>query len=107
MSSADPLLQPFTLKHLLLRNRLMSTVVWLLIFPAGLYTLWRLRRAASAEFVLWMTTAVFAFATFVTEEPYLRYRMPVDLLLIAFAGMAYCKWLAWLRRANPSNAAGG
>jgi hypothetical protein len=89
------------------RNRLVSTVVWLLIFPSGFYALWRARRADSAEFVLWMITAMFTFATFVTEAPDLRYRMPVDHLLTAFAGGAYCEWLNCLRRANPSKAAGG
>jgi len=89
------------------RNRLVSTVVWLLIFPSGFYALWRARRADSAEFELWMITAMFTFATFVTEAPDLRYRMPVDHLLTAFAGGAYCEWLNCLRRANPSKAAGG
>jgi hypothetical protein len=89
------------------RSRLISTAVWLLVFPAGFYALWRRRHMDSTEFVLWMVSAVFAFATFVTEEPYLRYRVPVDLLLTAFAGLIYCEWLAGLRRANPSNAEGG
>ena len=85
------------------RNRLISTAVWLLIFPAGFYMLWRLRHTASGEFALWIVIAVFAFATFVTEEPYLRYRMPVDLLLTAFAGGAYSQWFARLRRVDSSS----
>jgi hypothetical protein len=88
------------------RNRLVSTVVWLLIFPAGFYGLWQMRHAASAGFLFWMITAMFTFATFVTEAPDLRYRMPIDLLLTAFAGGAYCEWLARLRRANRSNTPG-
>jgi hypothetical protein len=47
----------------------------------------------SAQFALFVLIAVFTFATFVTEEPYLRYRLPVDLLLTAFAGRSYDHWL--------------
>jgi hypothetical protein len=71
------------------RNRLISTVVWLLVFPAGFYGLWLCRRDPTAQFAALVILAVFTFATFVTEEPYLRYRLPVDLLLTAFAGTAY------------------
>lgn len=88
------------------RNRLISSVVWLLIFPAGFYGLWQSRRDATAQFAVLIVIAVFTFATFVTEEPYLRYRMPVDLLLTAFAGAAYCEWLArFCRATNSSNTA--
>jgi hypothetical protein len=76
------------------RNRLISTVVWLLIFPAGFYGLWQSRRDVTGQFALFVVIAEFAFATFVTEEPYMRYRMPVDLLLTAFAGLPYSHWLA-------------
>jgi hypothetical protein len=75
------------------RNRLISTVVWLLIFPAGFYGLWKSRRDMTAQFVQFVVITVFIFATFVSEEPYLRYRMPVDLLLTAFAGLSYGSWL--------------
>jgi hypothetical protein len=84
------------------RNRLISTAIWLLIFPAGFYGLWQLRRDATAQFTALVILAVFTFATFVTEEPYLRYRMPVDLLLTVFAGIAYGEWINRLRRADPS-----
>ena len=80
------------------RNRLISTVLWLLIFPAGFYGLWQSWRDVTGQFVLFAVIAVFAFATFVTEEPYLRYRMPVDLLLTVFAGATYGQWLT--RRAT-------
>jgi hypothetical protein len=71
------------------RNRLISTLVWLLVFPAGWWALWQLRGGATGQFVLIVTGAVFLFATLVTEEPYLRYRLPVDLLLTAFAARGY------------------
>ena len=86
------------------RNRLISTVIWLLVFPAGFYGLWRWRHHAMGRFSGLMVIMVFAFATFVTEEPYLRYRMPVDLLLTLFAGAAYSDWLSRFCRTNPSNA---
>jgi hypothetical protein len=85
------------------RNRFISTIVWLLIFPAGFCGLWQLRRDPTAQFTAWVILAVFAFATLVTEEPYLRYRLPVDLLLTAFAGMAYCGWPPRLCRATNSS----
>ena len=80
------------------RNRLISTVIWLLIFPAGFYGLWHSRRDETGQWVLFAVVAVFTFATFVSEEPYLRYRMPVDLLLTAFASLPYSRWLT--RRAT-------
>jgi hypothetical protein len=79
------------------RNRNISTIVWLLIFPAGFYGLWLSRRNPTAQFAALVVLAVFTFATFATEEPYLRYRLPVDLLLTAFAGAAYYEWLARFR----------
>jgi hypothetical protein len=88
------------------RNRHISAVIWLLIFPAGLYGLWLSRRDPTAQFAALVILAVFTFATFVTEEPYLRYRLPVDLLLTVFAGVAYWKWARCLRRkSNSSNTA--
>jgi hypothetical protein len=86
------------------RNRHISIVIWLLIFPAGFYGLWLSRRDPTAQFAALVILAVFTFATFVTEEPYLRYRLPADLLLTVFAGAAYCEWIAHLRgMSNPSN----
>ena len=76
------------------RNRLISTAIWLLIFPAGFYGLWQSRRDGTGQFALLVVITVFTFAAFVSEEPYLRYRMPVDLLLTVFAGLAYGYWLA-------------
>ena len=76
------------------RNRLISTAVWLLIFPAGFWGLGCMRYDARAQFVILIVLFVFVFATLVTEEPYLRYRMPVDLLLTALAGVVYGQWAA-------------
>lgn len=84
------------------RNRLISTIVWLLIFPAGLCGLWKMRARPVAALASFMILAVFGFDTLFIEEPYLRYRMPIDLLLTMFAGVAYCEWLNHWRGANPS-----
>jgi len=88
------------------RNRLISTVVWLLVFPAGFYGLWRWRHSDMGRFSGLMVIMVFTFATFVSEEPYLRYRMPVDLLLTVLAGAAYAEWASrFCRASNSSNTA--
>ena len=88
------------------RNRLLSTVIWVLVFPAGFYGLWHWRHHAIGQFSGLMVIMVFTFATFVTEEPYLRYRMPVDLLLTLFAGAAYSDWASrFCRASNSSNTA--
>jgi hypothetical protein len=88
------------------RNRQISTVIWLLIFPAGLYGLWRERARSVPQLVLLILLAVVGFNTLFIEEGYLRYRMPVDLLLTVFAGATYSQWLAGFRRAsNSSNTA--
>jgi hypothetical protein len=86
-------LGPFT-GQMSARNREISTAVWLLIFPAGFYGLWKHRDHPWAQLAIVMVLAVTAFGTFVTEEPYLRYRMPVDLVLTVFAGAAYGAWAA-------------
>lgn len=88
------------------RNRLISTAVWLMIFPSGFCGLWQLRRNPAAQFAALVTLAVFTFAMLVTEEPYLRYRMPVDMLLTAFAGIVYAEWLSrFCRESSSSNTA--
>ena len=86
-------LGPFT-GQMSARNRAISSAIWLLIFPAGFYGLWTHRRHQVTHLAIVIVLAVTAFGTFVIEEPYLRYRMPVDLLLTVFAGAAYCEWLA-------------
>jgi hypothetical protein len=85
------------------RNQAISTMVWLLIFPAGLIGLWRRRREPLGQLVIAMALAHLAFGTFVTEEPYLRYRMPVDLALTVFAAGVYGAW--WRRRSSSNTAA--
>lgn len=76
------------------RNRLISTFYWLLIVPAGVYGLWWNRRQPLAVLTVLMIAAYLAFATFVIVEWYLRYRLPVELVLMVFAGVG---WRTWLR----------
>jgi hypothetical protein len=84
------------------RNRQVSTVVWLLIFPAGFYGLWKTRAQPVSQLVLLILLAVLGFNMLFIEEGYLRYRMPVDLALTALAGVGYSQWLSRFRRAANS-----
>jgi hypothetical protein len=98
-------LGPFSLQ-MSPRNRQISTVVWLLIFPAGFYGLWKTRAQPVSQLVLLILLAVLGFNMLFIEEGYLRYRMPVDLALTALAGAGYSHWLPRFRRvSNSSNTA--
>jgi hypothetical protein len=85
------------------RNRQISTVIWLLIFPAGFYGLWKMRTQPVAGLVVLIILAVFGFNTLFIEEGYLRYRMPVDLALTLLTGVGYAEFLSRFRRARPTN----
>lgn len=74
------------------RNRAISTVVWLLVYPAGFVGLWRARGASASWFVLLGFAAITAFSTLVIVEWYQRYRLPVDVMLTAFAAIGYGEW---------------
>jgi hypothetical protein len=93
-------LGPFT-GQMSARNREISSAIWLLIFPAGFLGIWKHRDHQLAHLAIAIVLAVTAFGTLVTEEPYLRYRMPMDLVLTVFAGVFYAEWLNHRRRANP------
>jgi hypothetical protein len=71
------------------RNRAISTFFWLMVFPAGYWGLWKLRRHEVSWLVALMWAAVVAFGTLVLVEWYLRYRMPVELMWMAYAAIAY------------------
>lgn len=77
-----------------LPRKLMGLFVWGLIFPAGFYMLWRLRRDPFSLFAILVIGAVLAFDGLVFSN--FRYRLPVDLLLTIYAGMFYAslfkKW---------------
>lgn len=78
------------------RNRLLSTGFWILTFPAGFFGLWRLHRLSEARLAALVILAIVAFSTLVITEWYLRYRLPMDLLLTVFAGPGWLAvWNCW------------
>lgn len=79
------------------RHRLVSTVLWLVIFPAGFYGLWQTRSLPVTQLSVWIVLGVVAFHTLVISEWYLRYRLPAELVLTIYAGIAYSR-LSGLRR---------
>jgi hypothetical protein len=82
------------------RNRLISLFVWLLIFPAGIYGWWISRQTPLWSLTLTVALVLIISATLVIVEWYLRYRLPLDLLLTVYAGAAYSRLLR-----RPSNEA--
>jgi hypothetical protein len=88
------------------RNRAISTAIWLLLFPAAIYGLWILRGHPAAQLVMLAYAGYTALATFMTEDWYLRYRLPIEALLAVFAAAGYCRWLEQLRHnSRPSDTA--
>jgi hypothetical protein len=81
-------------------NRLASTVIWLLTFPAGFFGLWQDRRSPFAALAGLIILAVFALDTFILMAGQLRYRLPADLLLTIYAGVTYAR-LGCVRRPAP------
>lgn len=71
------------------KNRLISTIYWLFIFPAGLWGLWNLRHHSFSLLTVLIMFAIFTFDTLVNVDWYLRYRFPVDLILTAYAAAGY------------------
>jgi len=74
------------------RHRAISTVYWLLIFPAGVCGWWRLRRLEVSRLALLMGLVVMSTEVLVITEWYLRYRLPVDWLLTMYAAVSYGLW---------------
>ena len=83
------------------RNRAISTAIWLLLWPAGIYGMWILRRHPAAQLVMCSYAGYAVLAAFVTEDFYLRYRVPIETLLAAVAATGYCRWMQQLRRSAP------
>jgi hypothetical protein len=81
-------LGPFT-GQMSVRNRAVSTVIWLLVFPAGVYGLWQTRSSPAGQFGLLVVGFVVAFGSLFIVEWYLRYRIPAEMVLLVFAGCAY------------------
>jgi hypothetical protein len=75
------------------RNRAISTGIWVLLFPAAIYGLWILRKHPAAPLVLLACAGYTALATFVMEDWYLRFRLPIEAMLAVFAAAGYCRWM--------------
>ena len=76
------------------RNRAISTVLWLLIFPAGFYGLWRARGPEGWQLAVIIALCSVAFHSLVISCWYLRYRVPMEMVLITYAGIGYAVWRA-------------
>lgn len=88
-------------------NRLISLIRWLFIFPVGFYALWQFRRHPVAQFGFLVTLALMLFETFIMASWQPTYRLPMDMILAAFAATAYAHWFhGWMsRRASASKRA--
>jgi hypothetical protein len=76
------------------RNRFISSCTWLLIFPAGFYGWWLTRRRQISQMAAALTVTITLFSALVIVEWYLRYRFPIELFLMAFAGIGYSHGIA-------------
>jgi hypothetical protein len=85
------------------RNRVVSTVLWLLIFPAGFYGLWRARGPDSWQLAVIIVLCSIVFHSLVISGWYLRYRVPMEIVLIPYAGIGYA--VLRVDRSNSSNTA--
>jgi len=81
------------------KNKLICLVTWLLIFPAGFIGLWRLRATRFVGLALFVILVQVSFESLVMAGWQPRYRLPIDLMLSAAAGVMYASVLgAWFDR---------
>lgn len=80
------------------RNRLISFCIWLLILPAGICGWWLYRQLPFSGFALAVAVSILLSSAFVIVEWYLRYRVPLDLLLTAYAGIGYSSFAFSFRK---------
>jgi len=84
-------------------NRKICLTWWLLVFPAGLIGLWRFRQSPLAWLVLAIMVFELGFETLILAGWQPRYRLPIDLMLVVFAGTVYAGWIGrWLDRVKPA-----
>jgi hypothetical protein len=88
------------------RNRAISALYWLLLFPAGFYGLWRLRHLLISKMALLVLLALTAFECLVIAEWQLRYRLPWEMILSLYAAAAYILLLSRFLEKSPITAAG-
>lgn len=86
-------LGPITGHMRLWQNKLISTVLWLLIFPAGFWGLWQARHTPQAQLGWLIVAAVCGFETFVIAGMQHRYRLPVEVVLLVYASVTYARLL--------------
>ena len=79
-------LGPFTANESLPR-RLLSVFLWVLVFPAGFYGVWRARRSAVGLLAILVIVAVMSFDSLVFVN--FRYRLPAEMILTMYAGLTY------------------
>jgi 4-amino-4-deoxy-L-arabinose transferase-like glycosyltransferase len=77
-------------------NRILSTGLWLLIYPAGLWAMWKWRHWPFTQ-LAWLMGAGMMLLNVVVLLSF-RYRQPLDLLLTTYAAMFYAELWARLRR---------
>lgn len=82
------------------RNRMISAFIWILIFPAGVYGWWRCRHLPVSGFSAAVALFIILSSAFVIVEWYLRYRLPLDLLLTMYAGIGYSDLLRGSQKAS-------
>lgn len=86
------------------QRRLIAAALWLLIFPAGFYGLWKNRAWPFSKLAWLVILATFAFLTFV--HPGSRYRVPADVLLALYAATTYADgYQRWRQRRRAAAAA--
>jgi hypothetical protein len=74
------------------RNRVVSALVWLVIFPAGFFGLWKYQAAPGVLLAGLVVVAVIVFDSLVIVDWYLRYRLPADLALTVCAALTYASF---------------
>lgn len=70
-------------------NRWISAAMWLIVFPAGFYGLWKNRKSDVAPLAVLIMLTLVGSETLVMAGWQPRYRLPMELMLMAYAGMAY------------------
>lgn len=84
-------------------NQKISVVLWLLVFPAGLLAMWRYRHLPSIWLAVLVIVAELSFESVIMAGWQPRYRLPIELMLMVFAGVVYALWLGgWLENRPPA-----
>ncbi len=78
-------------------NKVVSTVLWLAVFPAGFFILWRFRREPLAWLAWVITITLGSFETLVIAGWQPRYRLPMDMALTVAAAVFFAYAWAWIQ----------